>query len=221
MPNKFEVDGRRLEAQDGMVWLAEVEVPTSPPERVRVTSNNEPINFGESLAGVPNRYTPFPLKVGVITRTREGDLPQIQVVVGNARWRLAGLMEDHDGLIGQKAVVRLVSLGELDNLSAQLRFDGEVVSSRMNTEVVSFSIGSFNLKKISFPRNRYVSEHCRFVFGSPECGYALNHPLASFTTCPRTIAACTARGDDEEDVMGVERLHPERFGGFRGTPRTT
>ena len=49
---KFETDARELEARDGLVWLAEVEVPSDPLTRFRVTSDNEPLYYGESLEGV-------------------------------------------------------------------------------------------------------------------------------------------------------------------------
>lgn len=218
MTNQYEVDGRKLEAAAGLVWLAEVEVPTSPPTRVRATSNNEPITFGESLGGVPNIYQPFPLKIGVINRTKEGDLPQIQVGVGNSKWALMPILEAHSGLVGQLGSVRLISLGELGNRSAALHFTGEVVSTDVKVDAVVFSLGSFNANRVQFPANRFVGEHCRFTFGSPECGYNRNHPLASFTTCPRNFVACEERGDDEEDVMGVPRQHPKRFGGWRSIP---
>ena len=218
MPHQFEIDGRRLEAVAGTAWLAEVEVPTSPLTRLRVTSDNEQVSFGESLTGRAVVYQPVPMRVGVITRTKEGNLPQMQIGVANVHWQLMPLLEEHAGLVGQPAVVRLVSLAELSNFEAQLRFDGEVVGVEVTPSQVVFSIGSYNLKQISFPKNRFVAEHCRFRFGGPECAYNLNHPLASFTECPKTFVACGERGDDEEDVMGVTRQHPERFGGWRALP---
>jgi phage-related protein len=218
MTSQYEIDSRKLQAEFGMVWLAEVEVPASPLQRIRATSNNEPLTFGSAIDGTPNIYQPFPMKIGVISRTKEGDLPTIQVGVGNARWSLMTYLEAHDGLVGQPASVRLVSLGELNNRSAALQFDGEVVSTDVDVEAVVFSVGAYNAKQIQFPKNRFVGGHCRWAFGGPECGYNTNHPLASFTTCPKTFAACQERGDDEEDVMGVVRRHPERWGAWRAIP---
>jgi phage-related protein len=219
MAKVFEQDARKLEAAYPLVWLVEIEIPTSPdPTRFRATTNNEPVSFGKALDGTGRVYRPFPMQISAITRTKEGDLPQIQVAASNAQGVLTAYLEAYRGLAGQAAVVQLVSLGELANASASLRFDGEIVSSQIDAATAQVSIGAYNADGMQFPKVRHSSEHCRFVFGSPGCGYNLNHPLATFTTCPRTYSACVARGDDEEDVMGVVRLHPERFGGFRGIP---
>lgn len=41
-----------------------------------------------------------------------------------------------------------------------------------------------------YPQRRMFKAQCRWVFKSPECGYAGN-----ISTCPRTIAGCKARGN--------------------------
>lgn len=216
---KYEQDARALEATAALVWLVEVEIPTTPDlSRLRLTTNNEPVTFGAALDGTPRIFKPFPMKVGAITRTKEGDLPQIQVAVANAEGVVVPYLETYRGLVGQKAVVQLVSLAELSDFSASLRFDGEIVAVEMDSESATLSIGAFNAQGMVFPKNRHVAEHCRFLFGSNGCGYNLNHPLRTFTTCPRTFRACIERGDDEENVMGVKRQHPDRWGGFRGIP---
>lgn len=216
MTSQYEIDSRKLQAEHGLVWLAEVEVPETVPTRIRLTSNNSPLTFGKALNGTPNVYQPFPMRIGVITRTKEGDLPQIQVGVSNARWALMPYLEAHDGLVGQPAALRLISLGELENRSAALRFDADVIATDANVKAVVFSLGSYNAKNAIFPKNRFIGSHCRWGFGTAECGYLINHPLASFVTCPRTLIACDERGYDEEDVMGVVRQHPKRWGAWRG-----
>lgn len=218
MAFQFEADGRALQAPSGFAWLAEVEVPTDPLTRLRITSNNEQVDFGASLEGEPVGYVPWPMTIGKITRTKKGDLPQLTLAVSNAKRVLPSYLELYDGLVGQPAVVQLVSLGELGNASATLRFDGEVMGTEVSVEQVTFTIGSLNLKGMTFPAQRFVAEHCRFRFGGAKCGYNVNDPLATFTTCPRSYQACVERGDDEEDVMLVTRQHPERFGGWRAIP---
>ena len=218
MAYQYEIDGRALEAPSGFAWLAEVEVPSSPITRLRVTTNNEPVKFGEAITGEPVYYTPWPMTVGKIVRQKKGDLPQISISVSNAKRVLPGYLETYDGLVGQPAVVQLVSMAELDNASASLRFDGEVQGTEVSVEQVTFTIGSINLADMNFPSQRFVGENCRFRFGSAECGYNVNHPLNTITSCPRTYIACSDRGDNEENVLNVTRKHPERFGGWRAIP---
>jgi phage-related protein len=183
-----------------------------------VTSNNDDVQFGTTLDGEPVGYTPWPMSIGKIVRTKKGDLPQMTITVSNAKRALPGYLETYDGLVGQPAVLQLVSLGELNNADAALRFDGEVMGAEVSAEQVTFTIGSVNLKQLKFPSQRFVKEHCRFRFGGALCGYNVNHPNATYSTCPRTYAACDERGDDEENVMGVTRQHPKRFGGWRAIP---
>lgn len=215
---KFEEDARALEASSPLVWLVEVELPTTPLTRIRLTTNNQPVNFGKTLAGADVTYSPFPMKVGTIERTKEGDLPTIKVTLSNAEGIVVPHIEAYNGLVGQKAVIQLVSLGELGDVSASLRFDGEIMTTEMDAEAATLSVGAYNAEGMVFPKNRHVADHCRHVFGSAGCGYNLNDPLGTFTTCPRTYGACVLRGDDEEDVMLILRSHPDRFGGFRGLP---
>lgn len=218
MAKRYEQDARNLEASGALVWLFEVELATTPATRLRITTNNESVQFGAALDGTVRVYSPFPMKIGVIDRQRDGDLPQITVAVANAKGVVIPFLELYRGLVGQAAVVQLVSLADLSNVSASLRFDGEIIQTDVDGEAVTFAVGAYNAEGMQFPKNRHVAEHCRHIFGSAGCGYPLNHPLASFTTCPRTYLACTDRGDDEEDVMGIVRQHPDRFGGFRGIP---
>jgi len=210
-------DARELEAESGSVWLAEVEVPSSPRTRIRMTSDNEEVTFGQSIAGKDILWSPYPLRVGTIVRQSKGDLPQIQVVVARSDI-LVEYLHDYDGLSGQEAAVQLVSLGELGNYTASLRFEGVILANDISESQVSFSIGSLNLTELPFPRERYTEDACRFQreFGGLRCGYDLTHVSASYTSCDGSHESCDLRGDDEENVMLVERKHPERFGGFRG-----
>jgi len=211
-------EGRAIAATDEMVWLVEAEIPSSPLTRIRLTSNNNALTFGEALDGTPNTYWPYPMKVGGITRTKAGDLPQIQVAISNSAKDVMEYMVEYNGLVGQPAAVRLVNLGNLQDYENQLPFQGEIITTEASHQAVTFSIGRFNVKSLRFPRQRFVAHHCRFQFGAPPCGYDRDHPTATYSTCGRTYPECVTRGDDEESVMGVSRQHPTRFGGWRSIP---
>jgi hypothetical protein len=67
------------------------------------------------------------------------------------------------------------------------------------------------------PNDRDVASRCCWAFGSAECGYVIN-AAAAYTTCPKTLSACIARGQDHA-ARGLPVLHPARFGGFPGIHR--
>lgn len=211
---------RQLAEQYPWVWLYEVEVPTSPPTRYRLTNYDREIAFGASSAGAALIYTPFPLVQSPVTKTVDGDLPQIQLQVGNESLYLRSILESHDGLIGQAVVIKLVHLLELDNPENALRFDGQIVACKAGVDRVTWNISALSLTQAVLPGQRYIRGHCRFRYGDERCGYDLTNPSLSvpFPTCPKTLAACEERGDLEFSVLGYTK-HPARFGGWPGIPR--
>lgn len=220
----WEARRRQLADELPWIWLYEFEVPTDPPTRYRFTNQDTPINFGQSDTGVSITYYPFPIVHGPLEETDEGDLPQIQVQVGYPDLEMRAVLDEHNGLTGQRAVVRLVHAAALDDPGSQLRFDGQVTSTRIlaGGERVAMTISSRNLKQHKMPSNKYSRLYCRHQYGGPECGFNLNDPalVLAHPSCPKTISACKERGDTEV-ANGLPRLHPLRFGGWPSVPRRT
>ena len=205
------------------IWLVEVEVPTSPPTRYRFASNLEPVNFGVNSDGDPLTYSPFPIHVGEVRQTAEGDIPTIDVTVYNAERVVGFAVDEYDGLIGQPVKIILVSVSDLSNPASRIEERAEIQGVTVSAEAVTFTLSAYSLYRAQLPAFRHVSRSCRWQYGSAPCGYQLvagatESVGGGFSTCPKTVEACEERGADEL-ARGATVLHPQRFGGFPGIPR--
>lgn len=216
----FATASKQLAVSQPFIWLVEVEVPTDPATRYRLTNYNETVQRGTNSDGDPVEFSPYPIAFGNLRATNAADLESITINVANVALELMENLEAYDGLVGQPVALRLVNLEGLADENAELRFDGQVTGVVVNERVATFTVGCPNLTKSLFPRNRYVAHHCQWRFGSPECGYIIpavpgETVGTGFSTCGRTLAQCEERGDDE-DARGLTIQHPERFGGYPG-----
>jgi len=220
----LEQHRNELRDMDPWVWLYEVEIPSSPKTRARLTNCVSAVNFGTTSAGDPIVFTPYPIAHGGLKETAAADIPTINVNVGNPTRELGALIEQYDGLVGAPAVIRLVNLADIGNPLSQVEERAEVRRARVAGDVCAFALSAFSLYRRKFPPNRYTSFSCRWHFGGPECGYIIpaapgNTVGTGFATCGKTLGACGERGDDE-DARSVTRAHPERFGGWPGLGRS-
>jgi phage-related protein len=211
---------RQLADEYPFVWLYEVEVPTSPPTRYRLTNYDKEIAFDTTTLGAPLVYTPFPCVQTPVTKNAEGDLPQIQLQVGNDSLVLREILEEHDGLVGQPVVIKLLHLLERENPSSALRFDGQIVACKVAQDRTTWNISALSLAQATLPGQRYIRGHCRFRYGDERCGYDLTNASLSgpYPTCDKTLSACEARGVLQQS-LGLPVRHPGRFGGWPGIPR--
>jgi len=205
------------------VWLYELEVPSSTPVRIRITSYTEPVDFGVDAQGGPVTYYPFPVVHGGWRETAEGDLPTVEVTVANVSREVGLLVEQYGGFIGRPAVIRLVNVADLGNTGSQLLERAEVRGVAVSAEACTFTLSAYGLYQRKCPPWRYVPLTCRWQFGGPECGYVIpsgaNNTIGGgFNRCPKSLSACETRGDDEV-ARSLSRGHPKRFGGWPGIPR--
>jgi lambda family phage minor tail protein L len=217
-----------LDQSSPFAWLFEVEIPTSPPTRLRFTNQTKKIAWGADSQGNPIEYDPYPVKVGKIAATKGGDLPTIKVQVSNVTREVGRLIDTYDGLTGQLVVLRIINLATLLDPSAEVRIDSQIRSVAVNNKGATFVLSPYNLQQDQIPSRRYLKNHCDFHFGRERCGYVLGGPSyvpdntvgGGFNFCPKTFEGCVERGDDEEArLSAAERLHPDRAGFFRGIPR--
>lgn len=202
------------------IWLYELEVPTDPKTRYRITNYEKEVEFGTNTAGEALVYSPYPCTHGSIIQTRQGDLPTIRVTIANAGREIGYTVDEYGGMIGSRAVVRIVNLEALDEPTAQIRWDSEVKRVSVRPAAVTFELSSYNIHRSKFPRWRYMSQHCNFRFGGPACGYLIpavpgDTVGTGFSSCSKQYSACEERGADEL-ARSVDPRHPERYGGFRG-----
>lgn len=206
----------QLESELPFFWLFEIEVPTDPPTRYRLTNYTRRVNFGTNSLGEALSYYPFPIVHGGIEESSTGDLPSISITIANFSREISQALADYDGLVGQPVVIRLVSAAELTNAQAQIREDAEILSGVAKGGVVVFTLSSGNLYERKLPPFRVSSVGCRHLYGGIGCGYNLS--LGTLPTCSKLFEGengCGEHGDDEV-ATGQTRKHPRRFGGFPG-----
>ncbi len=212
-----------LQSGDPVVFLAEIQVPTDPATRYRLTTHTEDLEFGFDSTGTPVTYSRFPIAFDSIALDAEGSIPIINFSIGSIDEAFASTLYTHRGMAGQPAVLRFILLSDADQTNAQIRFDGKIRSVSIEEKGMGFSVSVTNLYERELPSRRYLSRRCRVrVFGDFECGYdtstAGQPGGANFTECGRTLSQCEERGDDEV-ARGLVRKHPQRFGAEPGMNR--
>jgi len=222
LPGLLKQHQHELRDEYPWIWLYELEVPSTPKTRYRITNYPSAIEFGTNTSGEPLIYSPYPVTHGEITQTRKGDLPTIRVTIANAAREIGLAIDEYEGMVGSRAVVRLVNLETIDEPTAQIRWDADVKRVSVRAEMVTFELSAFNVYRSKFPRWRYMTQHCNFRYGGPECGYLIpaapgNTIGTGFDFCPKQFSACEDRGADEL-ARAVDVRHPMRYGGFRGMP---
>lgn len=203
-------------------WLIDIEAPTSPRTRFRLTTNSKRVPRGVNPAtGAQLYWDPFPLALGNLSQNTKGDLRGTTINVGNATLEMVELLEELGGLVGSQAIVRLVPAEGPYEPNAERRFDGVIVSTLVRQDVISLTVGSGNVTKKQSPMHRFLADHCGVErFGDARCGYSIisgatNTIGGGFDFCPETLLGCTERGLDEA-ARGLPNNHPKRFDGCPG-----
>jgi phage-related protein len=211
---------RQLRDEKPWIWLYEIEVPTEPPTRYRLTNYTQEVSFGTNSAGEPIIYKPCPIGHSDITQTLEGDLPQFQLQVGHAGREMAATLEAYIGLVDSPVRVYVVNSEDLASAAAAQTFEAEVTGCRVTNDKVTLAIGSKNLSEAIVPPLRFQRHHCGHEYGGTACAFDLSNGTlaAGFPTCPKSYEACTDRGIAEVG-QGYAKKHPQRFGGWRSIPR--
>lgn len=209
---------RRINQTSPWVWLWEfqLEANSTVHTRVRLTAHHAQLTVNGKT------YHPFAMHQGTIEETAEGDLPTTRVVLSNVGREFGNYFHtvaEADGLIGSIATSVLVQLADLTQF---WEYDWEVNDALVGDHSIELSLQMPNFMLRRIPEDRFSPRLCRFQFGqgtierpSP-CGYPIT-AQAAFQDCPKTLAGCIERGDDEV-ARGLPRLHPKRFGAFIAIP---
>lgn len=216
----------RLYGADPVLWLYEVEVPSTPLTRYRFAANTEPIPFGTNPAtGDPHIYYPASVTHEGIEQDREGTLPEITITAAASPFDIAHEIDRYGGLDDAPVTIILTSALELNNPARAVRWQGRVLRCSVDAGPdarVSIVVASHNLYAAHLPPFRYPGTRCGWaVFGSVGCGYVIpptptNAVGGGFDFCPKLLDACVERGQDEA-ARGVPVRHPLRMRMFRGT----
>lgn len=227
LPASFKSEIERPHGSNTIDWFIELQLTRPyksgevvvPSTIIRITSRHTETAWP---AGSPSSETwhPWNFTFTPIEQNQEGDLPQLDLTVDNTTRTLMRYLHNGDGLEGNYATMFLVPANALaiahPNHEFQ-RWDMQIAGAQATEDAVTFRLERANFFQRNAPQDRYIAARCRWEFGGTECGYVVNQ-VAAYTTCPKTIDACIARGADHAS-RGLPVLHPGRFGGFPGIPR--
>ena len=196
-------------------WILLFTVDVSDTEVVRVTNNEEPVTF----AGID--YEPFPVLLEGMEEGSSGDLPYINITVGNIGQVLTDYLEQRNGLLDKSVNMRLVHKGNLADSDASISISLVIRETTVTESSVNFRVSHHPFFEVSMPHQRYYRERCRWRFKSGECGWAFGGSGTDSDSCDKTLDGsngCQAHGTLSA-ANGDTVQHPGRFGGFPGIPR--
>lgn len=178
------------------VWLTLLQVTYEEDPPIYVCLNNETITWNG------NNYLPAIFSLSGITETKDAEVPSIQLTLTDLNRILIPDIEAYNGGVGSEVIIRIVNSKYLDNTTPELEETTEILTCTVDESLrVTFTLGAEDLSNRLCPPNRYLKNHCRFIFKGTNgrCGYT-----GSETDCNRTYARC------------VELNNSTRFGGFIG-----
>lgn len=226
LPASFKAQIERAHGTQEPLWLLELVLDpgsvSRPPVILRICDGQERLewplgNLAEGGDPDPWYWEPFPFVFSPIEQTQEGQITQIDLSIDNAARMLMRFLHDGHGLEGNTAKLFLVYRNGLSiaypNHEFQL-LETEVQLAQADDEAATFRLGMPNWFGFTSPQARYIPKKCRWDFGSSRCGYVIN-AFAAFARCPKTIAACTARGADLI-ARGLPAVLPGNYGGHPG-----
>tara|TARA_Y100001973_G_C5170562_1_gene318770 strand:- start:897 stop:1595 length:699 start_codon:yes stop_codon:yes gene_type:complete len=226
LPNSF-ASREEPQSTDDYLWLVEATLKKSvntgsgitPAVMLRMCQDTSVITW--PVSDPDNRtWSPFNFAISTIESNGEGDLPSLQLTVENVGRVLMPTLHSGQALEGNPVSIYLVPRSGIaiahPNHEYQ-QWDFEISTIQADSETVSLRLERVNFFSKVVPQDRFTARRCRWKFGSENCGYVINSN-AAFTECPKTLAACIARGEDHK-TRGLPCLHPRRFGGFPGIPK--
>lgn len=169
----------------------ELDTTTAPNIIGRFVRNRRNVEYSG------HTWDAFPFNIGDI-RVAAGEMPSIELTLGNALQIPEAWLRRANGLSGAEARLLTIYHGDLE---ADPGFDEtfEVTKSGSNTELVSLTIGRENPLFRYFPAFIYSRRRCRWRFkDTTTCQYA-----GAVTTCPHDLGGCS---------------YTAKFGAFPGIP---
>ena len=196
-------------------WLILFELQITDIERLYLINNEEEIRFAGQT------YIPFPVGFEVMEETSSGDLPVVNLVVGNVSREIQGFMENRTGLLDCTVIMRIVHTSDLADSSAVLTNTFTIRASSISEEGASFRLSQHPFLEVDFPHQRFHTSRSRFAFKGSECGWSSASASEDSATCDKSLNGpngCAYHGT-LYTAAGNTAIHPGRFGGFPGIPR--
>jgi phage-related protein len=209
------------------IWLFGVTVPEGdgPGQEIRLAKSSTDVYFRTNADGSPLRWQASSPSTSGFEWDSEGNLPQYTLTIGDPRRVIGQKIEDWNYLTKPAAPARVLVVNEnlLDNPNHALEVRFRVSQVTVTRDAAALRLSTYNLHLIQFPQDRIVRQDCRHVYGDDRCGFQVadwDPGKVQLGQCDQTLAACKLRGAFEA-TNGFPEIHPARFGGFRGVPRTT
>lgn len=210
------------------IWLYELDVTTTGGTLTgfRVCSGNADVTVGGVL------YRAYPVAIGIERRDINGQLPQVELTIGNVTRDIVAYLEAGnvlDRTMRMKAVYAddLTSVVEVGRMS--------IISARVAQTTAVLELGSYLTRDANIPARHWMRGRCPYLYAGQECAFnrtaalawsglaAFNAAHAGFSasTCDLTLDGtngCTVHGALEAS-MGLYPAHPKRYGGTPSIPR--
>lgn len=186
-------------------WVSLFEIQISDNEVFRLTNNHTAITWNSEV------YSPFPIVFESMEETSSGDLPYLNIAVGNVDGLLSTYLNQNNGLLDKNVKLKIVHTSNLTTQTAVIETSLVIRSTTVSDQSVVFKLSHHPFFEVEFPHQRYHRHRCRWAFKSGECGWVTaNGGTGSSEVCDKTLDGsngCTAHNNQA------------RFGGFPGIPR--
>jgi len=160
----------------------------------------------ENIAFSGVTYSAVPFELDLTKIQTEGEIPSVDLRIANSDRVLQSYLDELNGAIGSGVTITVVNSGHLADNYAELEIKYDVIGCTSNAEWVMWSLGAPNPLRQRFPKYRYITDHCDWIFKGAECGYT-----GAETTCDKSLKACQAYSNSVR-FSGKTGLRP---GGFR------
>jgi phage-related protein len=166
-------------------------------ETLRLAHNNENIVF----RGLTYQAAAFDFSV---TRGKN-ELPVISLTIEDQTQVIQGLLQESQGGVDYPVRIYIVSSVNPDTPEMEENFTVIAAHTSSDSYAVTFDLGAENPLGLRFPAHMQFRNRCRWLYKSPQCGYA-----GSKTSCDLTF-----------DGANGCKAHANalRYGGFPGIRR--
>lgn len=180
------------------------DIQNHPDIVLRLARENQDIVYkGDS-------YIAFNFDFDIIQDKSSGELSTVTMRVCNINRAIGFYLEQYDGGIGAKVEMRVVSQSAInDDPSIFMEF--EIIEATAEAEWATFTLGSDNPLRKSFPKFIYLKDYCIWKYNTPamqafgdqtgiQCGYS-----GALTSCSKNLGGsngCRAH------------VNSARFGGY-------
>lgn len=142
------------------IWLFEIQVPTDPATMYRMTSHDEPVQFGENPDGDPLEFLPAPIAHQGVPESADGSLPKLSITLQDTLGIAAATVDQYEGLVGQPVYIQVVHKSQLEFGDPAQAFRGEISSSSVTDDGprVAIEVSAVNIYQTSFPARVYTKK---------------------------------------------------------------